>query len=126
MLRALRAGIHLPVGTFRPNPYGIYDLSGNVAEWCRDVFWVDAKLAPPRPGDGLRSRPDSKENAENPHRSMRGGSHADPPTVLASGHRNDDVRSSAGRALGFRVARPLDPKERTMLGPAEAADDARR
>jgi formylglycine-generating enzyme required for sulfatase activity/predicted Ser/Thr protein kinase len=126
MLRTLRAGIHLPVGTFRPNPYGIYDLSGNVAEWCRDVFWVDAKLAPPRTGDGMRARPDAKENAENPHRSMRGGSHADPPPVLASGHRNDDVRSSAGRALGFRVARPLDPKERSLLGPAEVADDARR
>ena len=27
-----------PVGTYRPNPFGIYDLGGNASEWCEDRF----------------------------------------------------------------------------------------
>jgi len=65
-----------------------------------------------RDGDGLRARPDAEENALNPHRSLRGGSHAHGPSVVAAGHRNDDVRSSASRSIGFRVARPVDKVER--------------
>jgi len=127
LLRGLRVGLHVPVGSFRPNPYGLYDLTGNVEEWCRDVFWVDAKLAPPRVGDGLRARPDPKENEENPHRSLRGGSHAHGPNVLAAGHRNDDVRRSASRSIGFRVARPVDWVERGLPEvPLQAVDGSER
>ncbi|MFO0982377.1 MAG: bifunctional serine/threonine-protein kinase/formylglycine-generating enzyme family protein [Planctomycetota bacterium] len=58
--------VHAPVGSFRPNAFGLHDVIGNVFEWCRDAF--ASYTIPPDPGDGER-HPTNDEGL----RSARGG-----------------------------------------------------
>ncbi|MDD4017127.1 MAG: SUMF1/EgtB/PvdO family nonheme iron enzyme [Kiritimatiellae bacterium] len=71
------------VGSYLPNGFGLYDLHGNVAEWCLDWSW-DGPAAyavdPAGPGSGS-------------YRLLRGGSHTSPAT---------DFLYSAGRVKTFR------------------------
>lgn len=45
--------VHAPVGTFAANPFGLYDIGGNITEYCRDT-WEDYTEVKPAPTDGYR------------------------------------------------------------------------
>lgn len=90
-----------PVGSFRPNAFGLYDMEGNVFEWVEDC-WVPHYKHAPNDGSARITRPDCNERVN------RGGSWTSIPTGLRSAHRGDDhFEKTRVVDLGFRVAREI-------------------
>jgi len=73
-------GTTLPVGSFPPNAFGLYDMHGNVSEFCKD--WYDSQYYEESPTDDPPG-PDAGRA-----RSLRGGSWAEPPRNCRSGSRS--------------------------------------
>jgi formylglycine-generating enzyme required for sulfatase activity len=89
----------LPVGSFRPNGFGLYDVSGNAAEWVEDC-WNDTYRGAPSNGNAWTS-------GQCRQRVLRGGSFAGKSPLIRSAARfryDQDVRYYAN---GFRVVRDL-------------------
>lgn len=82
------------VGTFPPNAFGLYDMHGNVWEWCFDN-WVDNYNNAPTNGSAVTS---SSNNGL-----LRGGSWLSDPVVCRSSCRNYDDAGFDNFNLGFRV-----------------------
>ncbi len=90
-----------PVGTGEPNPYGLYDVLGNVSEICSDTYKVHFHELQHRRGDGLvLAEPDGD-------RSRRGGGMCHSALRLSVYMRSDIRFDNGDSATGVRVARPL-------------------
>lgn len=89
-----------PVGSFKPNPYGIYDVHGNVWEWMADC-WNETYAGAPLDGSVWT------EGSCN-QRVLRSASWVDAKGgSLRSGHRGRIDVSMRSNNLGFRVARTI-------------------
>ncbi len=87
----------------KPNPWGLYDISGNVWEMCRD--WYDGKyFAESGTGTAIDPQGPSKELTD---RSIRGGSWSGDANASRSAYRNFESPDVGGYFLGFRVVRVL-------------------
>lgn len=90
----------LPVDSFQPNPWGLYNVHGNVWEWCADVRHENYKGAPL---DGSACVQDGNSN----RRVIRGGCWGIHPALLRAATRVNNDTDGRGNGLGFRVARTV-------------------
>ncbi|AFY45170.1 SUMF1/EgtB/PvdO family nonheme iron enzyme [Nostoc sp. PCC 7107] len=84
------------VGKFPANPFGLFDMCGNVLEWCQDEWHKNYNNAPTDGSAWL------SEN-DNQNRLLRGGSWGNDPENCRSAFRDDDTRDNHYYYLGFRV-----------------------
>lgn len=95
-------GLHrrgtVPVASFAPNPFGLYQVHGNVWEWCADRWHADHVGAP---ADGS-----ARTDGDAAIGVLRGGSWLNGPWVLRAAKRMGDPRGFRHNSFGFRVACP--------------------
>jgi formylglycine-generating enzyme required for sulfatase activity len=88
-----------PVGSYRPNGYGLYDMAGNLVEWTMD--WLDEDYYLTSPAEN----PSGPERGQ--YKVVRGGSwHTEAPTLQVM-HRYGVLPGFAYNLLGFRCVLPV-------------------
>ena len=95
-------GVTHTVGTKAPNGLGLFDMSGNVSEWCCD--WFDADYYSVGPQDNPRGPDFGTE------RVRRGGAWSNAYSNVRSVVRNSFAPSNNTWVMGFRVVRPYSPQ----------------
>jgi formylglycine-generating enzyme required for sulfatase activity len=89
-----------PVGSFAPNPWGLYDMIGNVNEWCSD--WYDSSYYSAAPTT------DPLGPAQMPRRVFRGGGWSNRPWNCRPAARISCRHADRYANVGFRVVADLE------------------
>ena len=89
----------LPADAFAPNPWGLYNVHGNVWDWTEDC-WHEGNAG--NPGNGA-----ARTDGDCTWRVARGGAWNYHPAELRSAHRYWNLTHNRNTGTGFRVAREL-------------------
>ncbi|MCP4886531.1 MAG: formylglycine-generating enzyme family protein [Planctomycetaceae bacterium] len=90
-----------PVGRLMPNDYGLFDMQGNVIEWCYDAYGSYAASS----GEALADEPETGVIADAERRLLRGGSFDDPTSNVRSANRLYYRPTGRYNSNGFRPFR---------------------
>ena len=95
-----------PGGDLLPNDLGLFDMLGNVYEWCQDR---DGAIRPSKGGVYSDAAVTTEIVMYRPNRIFRGGMFYSQPQEVRSASRVPDVPSLQSTYVGFRLARTLPP-----------------
>ena len=95
----------MKTGSFDPNPYGLYDMAGNVAEWTNTAFYESAydMMNDYNPEIEYNARPDDPDVLKR--KVVRGGSWKDVAHFIKTSTRSFEYQDNAKSFIGFRCVR---------------------
>lgn len=98
-----------PVDRYMPNRYGLYDMSGNVGEWCFDAYDETFYASSPRRNPVAGGRVENNFTKIKSNRVLRGGSWLNSAQCLRVAYRNWFAPAFTSTEYGFRCARAVTP-----------------
>jgi formylglycine-generating enzyme required for sulfatase activity len=108
----------LPVGSFAPNEWGLYDMHGNVKEWCVDTYGSYPTKTKTNPIGS-----DDRFSVLKSLNICRGGSWSSSEKYCRSAFRHYDFDSRGSNNLGFRLVKVPITKEEKQIAMMECPHD---
>lgn len=102
-----------PVGSYPANGYGLYDMAGNVSEWCLDAhdanFYATSRRENPLSGADTIAEILEKYREVKSARVLRGGSWSSPPPWVRVACRSRNAPGGIASDFGFRCVKDVSP-----------------